>query len=200
MNASAIETYLRDDIKRSIRNDILPLVSSSKVPEDGGFFAAIREIFAYIDYLGLLFKGKSSSSNAVEFVREYLGQVNSRYRDIGGLLYYAYRHGTIHEYEPKLIELNDGTKLAWCLIKGDAKQIHLTPRRDQGILTIRVHLTALYDDLNDAIDLFIQDLRVDPNLRQNFVNARAKIERGETENQVRQRGKSYLLQSDFNSI
>lgn len=55
MNIDEIEKYLVNDIKRSIRNDVFPLVSSSMVPADGGLFAAPRLLFAYIDYLGYLY-------------------------------------------------------------------------------------------------------------------------------------------------
>lgn len=126
MNIQDIEKYLRQDIKRSIQNDVLPLVASSSVPRDGGLFAAPRLIFAYVDYLGYLYKGKSLSESAVAFLRDYWGRLDKRYSEVGGLLYHIYRHGTIHEYEPKIIQLNDGTRVVWLVWKNKEKQVHLS--------------------------------------------------------------------------
>lgn len=205
MDIQRIEKYLREDIKKSIQNDVFPLVASSSVPPQGGLFAAPRLIFAYIDYLGYLYKGQSSSENAVAFVRDYLGKVDKRYSEVGGLLYHIYRHGTIHEYEPKQIRLKFlRTRVLWFVYKNKAKELHLSGflaedkfDRSKETLHLRVHLNSLYDDLLSAIDFYIDDLKQNDTLRYNFDKARKEIEEPEEEDEVRKRGKKYIRGSDI---
>lgn len=61
--------YLDQNIRASIEGDIDPLVDSGIVSEIGGFFGSAALIFAIIDALGYLFKGKSSMANAYAFIK-----------------------------------------------------------------------------------------------------------------------------------
>lgn len=200
MDIREIEKYLSEDIKRSIQNDVFPLVGSSSVSLEAGLFAALREIFAYVDYFGYLYKGESSTKSAVSFLRDYLGRVDKRYDAVGGLLYYIYRHGTIHEYEPKNVRLREGTRVAWFVFKDRIKELHLSGYWKEGILWLRIHLNSLYDDLNSAIDLYIQDLKSNAALRENFKKARREIEQPEGEEEVRRKARNYICESDFDFI
>ena len=57
-------------------------------------------VFTYINLLGYYYKGSPEAVHAVEFIRVYLGKVDHRYTEVGGLLYYALRHGMVHLATP----------------------------------------------------------------------------------------------------
>ncbi len=200
MLVQEIEDYLRKDIKRSIRNDVYPLVASSTVPRDGGLFGAPLLMFSRIDFLGYLYKGERSSKSAVTFIRDYFGKIDIRYAEVGGLLYHIYRHGTIHEYEPKKVKLADGTQMAWYVYKGGSKELHLSAYVEGSVLWLRLRLDSLFEDLNSAIDLYIEGLKKDEKLRQRFKKARNEILQPESEAEVRKKGREYILQSDFDFV
>ncbi|MCK5560440.1 MAG: hypothetical protein KAJ51_07585, partial [Thermoplasmata archaeon] len=82
------------DLKYTMIQEIPPAMSPGT--ETGGHFSTIRLIFCYIDVFGFLYKGKNSSINSIEFIKDYMGHELNRYSEIPGLLYSIYRHGTVH--------------------------------------------------------------------------------------------------------
>ena len=88
----------------------VPLQEAIHFEGERAFLAASDDllmllVFTYIDLLGYLYKGYSKSIYAVEFIRKYLGRIDKRYVEVGGLLYYALRHGMVHLATPKRIKL-----------------------------------------------------------------------------------------------
>ena len=104
------------DIRTSIKKDINPVIWQ----KDTGFFAFIRSFFSYIDYLGLLAFGKTgkkgqiaegqSTECSVKFIQDFF---DYPYKELASLLVYMYRHGIIHQYQPKFILLNGGKNIGF---------------------------------------------------------------------------------------
>jgi len=52
---SEICHYLEDDLKKSIVNDVKPVIQPNQ--KEGGYFWVTRLVLCYIDYLGTLYEG-----------------------------------------------------------------------------------------------------------------------------------------------
>lgn len=55
MDISEICHYLEDDLKKSIVNDVKPVIKPNQ--KEGGYFWVTRLVLCYIDYLGTLYEG-----------------------------------------------------------------------------------------------------------------------------------------------
>lgn len=94
---------LENDIKIPIERLINHLLEWKDMPIENGFDVKTicTLICIHIDFLGYLFSGgkkeSESAEKAVEFMREYFGQVDERYRECSGLVYYVLRHGLVHK-------------------------------------------------------------------------------------------------------
>ena len=198
----AIE-YLQFHVQKSVCTDVFPLTW----PEFGesGYFAVPRLVLAYADFLGCLYtgnrKGKNgqplTSQSAVLFIRRCFGDVASAYRRRGGLLYEMYRHGTVHIYEPKVVETAKGAKLAWLVGKtigalGTVGHHHMWKRRRH----LAVSQDRLADDLLLAIEVYIHKLSSRGRYLARFNRAWTDIHAPEKETDLR-RKKRYLRPSDF---
>jgi hypothetical protein len=101
---------------------------------------------------------------------EILGEIDQHYRRRAGEVYQMYRCGTVHEFEPKVLQNKKGQTLAWLCYQGNrvGQQIELA---GIGQLTVThlvpiayvagrsfglpVSTNCLLDDLVAAIDRFI---------------------------------------------
>ena len=124
-------------------------------------------IFTYIDLLGYPFKGSSFSTNAVVFIREYLGRVDPRYKEVGSLLYFELRHGYVHLATPKRIQLKDGKILdfSFGIMKREDSfkftktlDFQMTGERVD-IYRLVVSVSLLCEDLLSAMDMYAEDIR-----------------------------------------
>jgi len=98
-----VVVYLEKDFLAVINNDLIAVVKF----HDGGsrrFHSVPREVFCYIDYISAIRYGANSSVNAIRFIEKYLGKTNVRYKHYGKLLYEMWRHGTVHEFDPKRLK------------------------------------------------------------------------------------------------
>jgi len=165
---SYLETYLLPVIK----NDLIKVLKfHEKVGY--GFHSISLQAFCYIDHLGaLLHSEPAGSSKAVKYIEDYMGQVNSRYQDIGRLLYVMWRHGTVHEHTPKqLIHSCRRYRISWVTGKSSNQQerdCHLKCFKVQGTknsYAIVVNLFQLSEDLVSSIKILLRKLKADYRLR-----------------------------------
>jgi hypothetical protein len=126
---------------------------------------------ASIDHLGHLYTGSPQCGSRFRaFMEQVLGEVDPRYRRRAGEMYQMYRCGTIHEFEPKLLENRKGQTLAWLAYQGsragqqlDLPDIgHLTVTHLEPVVLVAgrsfglpVSTNCLLDDLMAAIDRFL---------------------------------------------
>lgn len=117
MNAEYVKEYIKEPLEEMItpseKEETLRRISDDLI---------MLSVFPYIDLLGYLYKGRSSSINAVEFMREYLGRVDNRYQEVSGLIYDALRHGYIHLATPKRVKLQDGKVLDFLFIRSGQRE------------------------------------------------------------------------------
>ena len=173
MDISKICEYLEYDLKKSIINDVKPIIQPNQ--QDGGYFGVPRLVLCYVDYLGALYEGYhgetdrtgrkviAKSKHAKNFIKDVLGKVDPLYEKYGDFLYEMYRHGTVHIYQPKTF-INSQTKetLSWVTYKGSrnadtqkyGEVYHMQPKKmdntTQWILPISI--TCLFDDLVASIN------------------------------------------------
>lgn len=200
MDIEQIKEYLRGDIKKSIVNDVFPCLNLDR--EESGHFAVPRLVLCYADFLGYLYTNVSLSKSAVKFIRDCFGEINSDYKKYGGLLYFAYRHGTVHEYEPKTIEMSNGQIIKWIIGKERTffwevdgnYYTHLKPKNSRFPISIK----CLYDDLLKSIEVFIHKIESNSDLVTNFNLALTEIRTPKKQAEVKK--KAYILSSDFSGF
>lgn len=167
-NAGRIKSYFKEPLE----NIMTPLLRGGEVPPDlESFDVAQVLIFIHINLLGYLYSGGDSTINAVKFLRKYLGKVDSRYQEVGGLLYHLLRHGLIHRFIHKRLKLSNGTILGFRYTLDMDRAEHLKMVEIQGAKNLSISLCLLYDDLLSAIDLFAKDIRNNQELSDVFQGA-----------------------------
>jgi hypothetical protein len=200
--------YFKTHIKEQFQEAINPLLKGKMVFFDECFDLLLLFIFTHIDLLGCLYKGKTSSGNAVEFMREYLGRVDERYKEVSGLLYDGLRHGLVHLATPKRIQLQNGTTLDFSFRFAEKQQNHLKVAKKEemermgriNICRLSVNLYILYEDLLSAMDKYAEDIRHNQELSDIFWEAfetRRKPERAKEEELL---SRAYIQQSDFDFV
>lgn len=192
-------------VKEHLEEIVTSLLQQAGVIGPGLVNVMLLLIFTYIDLLGYLYKGRSSSCHAVEFMREYLGRVDERYREVSGLLYDALRHGSVHLATPKRIELQNAVILDFSFGPRGQRQDHLkvvkTQEIQEGIDIYRLSLilSLFYEDLISAMDMYADDIRDNQALSDIFWKAfeTRREPRKATEAQLLKEKSSYIQDSDF---
>lgn len=204
MNAEYVKEYIKEPLEEMITPS-----GEERTPRSISDDLIILAVFTYIDLLGYLYKGRSSSSNAVEFMREYLGRVDNRYQEMSGLIYDALRHGYIHLATPKRIKLKDGKVLDFLFIRSGQRQecFRVTKRQEQlrtgvriDIYRLSLDLPLLYRDLLSAIDKYAEDIRNRQELSDTFWNAFQTRRKPEKAGEEELLSKPYMQQSDFDFV
>jgi len=197
--------YLRTHIKEPLEEIITPLLGGKTLffPQCGD--PILVEIFTYIDLLGYLYKGRNLSSNAVEFMREYFGRVDKRYKEVGGLLYHALRHGLVHSATPKRIQLQNGMIIDFLFAFVGQRQdyfkvsksmeIQRTTGEKVDIYSLLLILHLLCEDLLSALDKYAEDIRTNQELSEVFWEAFKTRRKPEKEKALL--NKPYIQDSDF---
>jgi len=150
----AAKNYLSKHLKKSVERDFRPAFIGYK-NYGGGYFGSLRILFPTITFLGALYKGKDHTSNAVAFMRDYMGLINKKYEEIGDLIYYIFRHGLMHTQMPKVINI-DNVNVGWVITFNDEQHLKISGIGRKPI-NINLSPNKLYKDLILAIDLYIQD-------------------------------------------
>jgi len=204
MNAEYVKEYIKEPLEEMITPS-----EEEGTPRGISDDLIMLSIFPYIDLLGYLYKGRSSSINAVEFMREYLGRVDNRYQEVSGLIYDALRHGYIHLATPKRVKLRDGKVLDFLFIRSGQREEYFKVTKMQelqrtgvrvDIYRLSLDLPLLYKDLLSAIDKYAEDIREKQELSDTFREAletRRKPEKAKEENLL---NKPYIQQSDFDFV
>ena len=200
--ASYLKTYIKEPLE-----EIITTLRGNTID------VLLLLIFTHLDLLGCLYSGntssRNSSRNAVAFIREYLGSIDKRYKEIGGLLYCSLRHGLVHLVTPKRILLQNGMILDFSFALAGkreenfrvfkAMEIQRTGRR-VNIYRLSLNLSLLYQDLLSAIDLYAKDMCHNQVLSDTFWKVfetrRAPEKMKEDELLKRQ----YIQQSDFDFV
>ncbi len=184
VNRDRVEDYIREPLEEIMT----PLLKGGEVPPLESMSVAEVTLFIHINLLGYLQSGTDSTTNAVKFLREYLGRVDPRYKEVGGLLYHLLRHGWIHRFTPKRLKLNNGTILDFQYSLDMNREGHLKVVEIQGTRKILISLSLLYNDLLSAIDLFAEDIRNNQGLSDIFQKAFEARREPEEENILRKKG------------
>lgn len=161
-----IITYLHTQIKESIANDINSILRYHKRYKTG-FHSIPRQIFCYIDFLGALVYGKNSTNNSVRYINKYLGLINPRYKEVSEIIYEMWRHGTVHEYDPKVL-IEGKNRLGWLSgfsSKKKDKRAHLTCYKktinNEEYFFLNLNMNQFVSDLYNSIDKLVDKLMQD---------------------------------------
>ncbi|MDP8246723.1 MAG: hypothetical protein P9M00_01160 [Candidatus Tritonobacter lacicola] len=164
--------YLKHNVRDSIVNDVIRVAryhSRHYSGKQAGFFGIPRQVFCYIDYLGLIaFGDNSNTKRAVKFIKKYFPL---NYHDYAELLYSMWRHGTVHEYEPKSYcayfpsEMSERISVKWLSNNNNARAFRDENMRFysmQGNISniyLVINICQLADDLLAALDALILEIR-----------------------------------------
>jgi hypothetical protein len=180
--------HVRSYFKKPLEEIMTPLLKGGQVSPLESMDIAQVLIFIHINLLGYLYSGSDSTINAVKFLREYLGRIDSRYKEVGGLLYDLLRHGWIHRFTPKRLKLNSGTILDFQYTLDMNRAGHLKIVEIQGAKKLSVSVSLLYNDFLSAIDLFAEDVRNNQDLAAVFQGAFKTRREPDKENDLRKKG------------
>lgn len=188
------ETKVKKYIKEPLEGIVTPLLKGGKVPFLESTAVVEVLLFIHINLLGYLYSGSDSTVHAVKFLREYLGRVDSRYKEVGGLLYNLLRHGWVHRFTPKMLKLNNGTILDFHYSLDMNRGDHIKMVEIEGAKKLLISLSLLYSDLISAIDLFAEDVCHSQDVSDTFRRAFENRRKPEEESVLRKKNKGYLNQ------
>jgi hypothetical protein len=184
---------LKDPLER-----IVPGMIKNLGPDSYSWEAVLMLLFNHVDFLGHLRSGGSSNKDqaqsAVKFIRSYLGKIDKRYKEVGGLLYYMLRHGLTHKSFPKRLILSGNNILGYTFSNTKKREKHLTVIYSSQELRLKFSVDLFYDDLLSAIDLYCEDMCHDKQLKDDFVSAWEMLREPEDEANIKQK---YIEDSDF---
>jgi len=153
-----IDNELFPQIKKEIKNWIYPK------KQTGGYFAVTRQIFCMVDFLGAVYTGYplserkkdkkgrkiATSDKAIKFIIEFFEPKEAYKKDVVTKLYYMYRHGLVHLYQPKILKLSTRKRLAWFFYRGKRHMDEIKIGTDRGERVFKNinHLQVLFDKNN----------------------------------------------------
>ena len=168
---SYLETFLRP----SVETDIVRVATyhgRRQWVDDAGHFSIPRDVFCCVDHLGYIASGdESSTARGVKFIAKYFPQ---RYRDRAELVWAMWRHGVVHEYKPlsyrvPLSAASAGkVEVRWVSTNHNRKKeraqqmLSFAADSEPDTVLIVSNTCQLADDLLEALDRFISDLKADP--------------------------------------
>lgn len=108
------------------------------------------------DKKGQIKEGQSTECS-VKFIQAFF---DCPYRELASLLVYMYRHGTIHQYQPKYILLNGGKNIGFMtdhpsIMEYNGEVYHHLRYKNN---FLPFSLEAAYKDLLKALDKFERDI------------------------------------------
>ena len=177
--------YLNSHIRKSAIDDIRDVAHyhaiRRKSKPKAGHFSIPRNVFCFVDHLGAIAFGGSSSLNAVKFIQTFFPP---EYHDFAALTYCMWRHGTVHEYKPKSyyatvrgteIEVRWLTSIHNRKAERSQNMLSFPMKRKKNILYLVVNTCQLVDDLIDALDEFVKHFRKDPSWKQQCAKQIAEL-------------------------
>lgn len=210
----SVEMSLRG-YKNYLENNVAPFLNC-KNRRSRGHFVVLTALFAMIDLLASIWKNPKglAENNAtplesVKFIREILGQINSRYAELGALLYLWFRHPTVHQSYPHYyLKLNRGVSLTWETSKyplgykaktNKHLDIYKVPNTNN-LWMLHVDVTQFYKDIAPAIDIMIDMVRKDSSFAENARKAMEIISKSVTEHDLLERRKNYNINKDIGYV
>ena len=192
MKLCEMKQFLQEEVKEQILLEIAPILHIGI--SQGGYFGVTRQILCLVDFLGALYSGYngevdkktgrkviSKAEKAIKFIEDVFGDKDTNYKTNGKYLYLMYRHGLVHLYQPKELELKDGKKLSWLAYKGAREgatvlevqnvrhmEISQNPH-DPNIKYLTIWITSLYYDLITAMDLYTKKLENDKDSQNKWI-------------------------------
>ena len=171
---------IEEDIKEPLEVVVNHLLGWGGMPLSAPWDAPMALMLIHIDFLGYVYRGDSKAGNAVKFIRDYFGKADSRYTEVGGLLYYTLRHGWIHKSTPKRLSLTNGAILGIVLSDTSQRNKHLQVYQEQEELKLRISVPLFFADMIFAIDQYCADYRASENKRKAYKTALKKLGEPET--------------------
>ncbi len=166
-----------ENIRTSIVNDVKDVAiyhSRHYKGKKSGFFSIPREVFCYVDYLGFVAFGENSTNGAVRFIQKYFPK---GYKPFAELLYSMWRHGTVHQYEPKSFFANIDDRPMLVTVRWLSSNSNHKSQRRRNLkfysvkgsnrdVRLVINICQLVDDLISALDSFIRDVKSNALYRQ----------------------------------
>lgn len=167
LNGKGVIDYLGTDLHLAIQNDLVDVLKFHEQKDISGFHSIPREVFCYIDYLGSLIEGPPATSRkAIHFIEKYMVKADIEYKHYGKIIYEMWRHGTIHEFDPKvLIHSQRKDMIGWQTnnsSKPHNRSCHLECFKIEGTKNqylLHINLFELVDHLISALNSLISDLK-----------------------------------------
>jgi len=186
------------NIVESIESDLMLPLRAHERDDRGGFFSISRQVFSYIDYLGALAaNGENSTRNAVAYMEKYFSRVSPAYADRCNLLYAMWRHGTVHEYDPKVfVSHTHRFRLRWgandtsVALNRKWHLKYLCRASQPNSYHWFINLFELVDDLRKSVTYFVADLEADQTYLQ---SAKQNLNKLSSEVDLDKQQKSALL-------
>ena len=154
-----IDNELFPQIKKEIQNWVYPK------KETGGYFVVTRQIFCMVDFLGAAYAGYpllerkkdkkgnriATSNKAIKFITKFFEPEETYQQDIVTKLYYMYRHGLVHLYQPRILKLSSKRRLVWFFYRGKRymKEIKIDTDKGERFFKNVNHLQILCIDKNN---------------------------------------------------
>jgi hypothetical protein len=197
-----------DEMVNFINNELLPQAKleiqtwiwPKKKP--GGYFVVARQIFCMVDFLGATFSGYhikerkadkdgmkiASSNKAKKFITTFFEPKQTYHSDVVDKLYDMYRNGLVHLYQPKILKLDNKSRLQWGLYRGDRHQDKLSFGSNKGNIVfynvnhlqiipnkpkernyyLVICIDSLYEDFEKAIQKYRDKLATTKVLQRNW--------------------------------
>jgi hypothetical protein len=134
-----------------------------------GIMMCACDLFAYLRY-GRLYRG-------ADFVTDYMGQIDSRYSKIGRTLYKSLRHGIVHTYETEKVQIGNKT-IDFCISWRTREHFSV----DRSKLEINLNIRKMLEELRAAFEMYVEELRINGERRDQFLKIRHKILKGTNRN------------------
>jgi len=141
-----------DILVRAIEKDLVPVLS---FPE-GAPHTVAREWACYVDHLGALFSGKVSHTQERFriYLHEVLSEVDAGYRHQADILLRMFRHGTVHEFDPKVLVNPAGQRLGWAVYTTQGRNQSITLEDGRSFLVSHLTITR-YINLSGQFALYV---------------------------------------------
>ena len=158
-----IESCVLGDLRTLLVGVDAYYASSTHVGQDGlplgaANFLLVAGCCSTIDYLGfILNRGSSDEATAKAFIETFLAPVDSRYGEVGLLIWRCFRHGTIHCSWPKRIVLERDTSLVVTGAGTEGADPHLSASPDVAGDSFLVNGRQLVLDLTRACESSFRD-------------------------------------------
>ena len=162
--ATWIESCVLGDLRTLLAGVDSYYASTSHLSTEGrplgsANFLLLAGCCSALDYFAFLYKGSGSDeANVKEFIDRFLEPVDSRYCEVGLIVWRCFRHGTVHRCWPKRILVEGDSSSA--VITGAGNETtdpHLAPSPDFPGETFLINGRQLLFDLTLAFDRGFRD-------------------------------------------